>query len=42
MIGAGGRYSQKSGRFIEDHDGIVFVEDGKLSRVMRLSLVLLF
>ena len=29
LIGAGDRYSQKSGRFIEDHDGVVFVEDGK-------------
>jgi len=29
FIGACDRYSQKSGRFIEDYDGIVFEEDGK-------------
>jgi len=29
-IGAFHRHSQKSGRFIEGHDRIVFVEDGKL------------
>lgn len=29
-IGAFDRHSQKSGRFIEGHDGVVFVEDGKL------------
>lgn len=29
-IGAFDRHSQKSGRFIERHDGIVFVEDGTL------------
>ncbi|HMH07842.1 MAG TPA: hypothetical protein VK579_14270 [Terriglobales bacterium] len=29
-IGALHRHSQKPGRFIDDHDCIVFVEDGKL------------
>jgi hypothetical protein len=31
-IGAVNRHSRKSGRFIEDHQGIVFVKHGKLMR----------
>ena len=30
-IGAFNRHSRKSGRFIEDHHGIVFVKHGKLT-----------